>query len=346
MKNAQLPPSETNGSPKGSKMLNGLFQTGRLLLRPSTLLQLPRLLDEGFAPVRRLVVQAFNNSELGRLAQEPGKLTFVCSYGRSGNTWMRYLMSDVLLQLHGIETATGSVQPERLVPDYYADRIASRMPAGRAYGNLIKTHDTLPLLRSRFPASIDVGKLRFLYIFRAPEDVLVSLYHFALREKYIRTNNRADIDLLCLEFLPSWVEHVTGYLDAFDAGLPIHLVSYEEMLKDTASVLSDSLNWAGIPHPEAVVVRAESNMRFGKLQALEARTIRGGSRYFRRGVNGSGASELKPETLSAIEDASRGLMLRARDRLASQQQLRGQMGRSVTPAKVNIPAETAVPARG
>ena len=59
-------------------------------------------------------------------------------------------------------------------------------------------------------------------------------------------------------------------------------------------------------------------MRFGKLQALEARALNGGSRLFRRGVDGSGVSELKSETVSQIRDATKEVMARANESLARQ----------------------------
>src|SRR5208283_3884663 len=100
----------------------------------------------------------------------------------------------------------------------------------------------------------------------------------------IHSKAGGNIDLFCLEFLPAWMEHVTSYLDALEGGVTVYLVSYEELLHQPAVVLSDALRWLGIPHTASNVQRAESNMRFGKLQAMEARALHGGSRLFRRGV--------------------------------------------------------------
>ena len=92
-----------------------------------------------------------------------------------------------------------------------------------------------------------------------------------MREKYIHSKAGGDIDLFCLGYLPAWMQHVTSYLDALDGGATIYLVNYEELLRQPAAILSDTLSWLGIPHTAATVQRAESNMRFGKLQAMEAR---------------------------------------------------------------------------
>ena len=144
------------------------------------------------------------------------------------------------------------------------------------------------------------------------------MFHISLREKYIRSNAGGNIDLFCLEYLPAWAQHVTDYLDALDNGVTIYLVCYDELLRQPAAILSNALRWLGIPHTTESVQRAESNMRFGKLQAMEARALNGGSRLFRRGVDGSGVSELKPETLAQIRAATRDVMARANESLARQ----------------------------
>jgi hypothetical protein len=289
-----------------------------LLCRSTTFAQLPHLMKKSFGPVWRFFMTRFNNSRLACLVRDHTPVTFVCSYPRSGNTWMRYLLSDVLLQNQGVKTTTELAQPARIIPDYYNDLITARAATTSAAGYLIKTHDTIFTLQQRVGVDSDVCQCRYLYLFRTPEDVLVSLFHYTLWETYIRSNSGGDIDLFCLEYFPAWIEHVTSYLDAIEDGAAIYLVCYEELLRQPAAVLSETLRWLGIPHTTDTVQRAESNMRFGNLQAMEARSYRGGSRIFRRGVKGSGTSELKPDTLSQIRAASKDVMARANESLARQ----------------------------
>ena len=185
-------------------------------------------------------------------------------------------------------------------------------------GYLIKTHDLIPMLQKRIGGDPGVRQCRYLYLYRIPEDALVSLFHLYLREKYIRSKAGRDIDLFCLEALPGWLEHVTSYLDALDGGVEVHLVSYDQLLRHPRAVLSETLRWLGIPHTDASVDRADSNMEFSKLQAMEAKTLDGRIPFFRRGCDGSGTVELKAETLSAIREATQGLVARANESLARQ----------------------------
>jgi hypothetical protein len=126
------------------------------------------------------------------------------------------------------------------------------------------------------------------------------------------------MDLFCLEAVPGWIERVKSYLDALDEGVDVHLVSYDQLLRQTETVLSDTLRWLGIPHTDATVAQAASNTQFSKLQAAEAKTLGGKIPFFRRGREGSGGLELKPETLSKIRDATAEMFARANKSLARQ----------------------------
>ena len=308
-----------------------IFPALRLLVRPSTLVQIPRLLGEGMAPVERLFVQAHNNREMARLVRAGAPVTFVASFGRSGNTWMRYLVCDVLLQNKGFQTTTElPIDPGRIIPDYHAQLIARRDMSVQPPSCMIKIHDSIPLLQQRIGGDPAARKCKYLYLYRAPEDALVSTFHLYLREKYIRSKSGHDIDLFCLEFLPYWLNNVTSYLDDLDDGVDIHLVSYGQLLQQPTTVLEETLNWLGIPHTEATVAHAVSNMQFKNLQKMEAKTLNGRIPFFRRGGNDSGRLELKHETYSKIREATQHLMARANESL-SRQYFRSRAVRDTTP---------------
>jgi hypothetical protein len=313
----------------------GAVPAVRLLTRPSTLVQLPRLFREGFGPARRLLIQAHNNREIARMLREQKPITFLCCFARSGNTWMRYLISDVLLQNAGVETTTKlPVDPGAIIPTYYAYLIARRNASVQLPSCLIMTHHTIPMLETRVCNDPAIRKCRFLYLFRTPEDALVSQFHLHLREKFIRSNCGGDIDRFCIEFLPGWLESVSTTLDALDLGTDMHLVSYSDLLRQPDVVLGETLQWLGVSHTSEKVARAVSNMEFGKLREMEkgiggefrpypgrpdgAKTEDSRIPFFRRGQDGSGARELKVETLTEIRAATELLLARANDRLARQ----------------------------
>jgi Sulfotransferase domain len=325
MKTSILPNERSSaGSPFVRILREGAWPALRLLARPDTLAQIPRLFREGIGPAQRLFIQAHNHREMARMIREQVPMTFVSSYLRCGSTWMCYLLCDILLQNRGIRTSTElPFDRKKIILDQYARLIARRDRSADASGCIIKTHDLIPLLQEQIGGDPGIRECKYLYLYRTPEDALVSTCHLYRREKYLRSKPAyalacRDMDLFCLEFLPGLIEHVQGYLDALDEGVDVHLVSYDQLQARTAEVLTETLRWLAIPHTEAIVAHAVSNTQFSNLQAMEAKTLGGQIPFFRRGCAGAGAAELKPETLSKIRSATKDLINRADERLARQ----------------------------
>jgi hypothetical protein len=69
-------------------------------------------------------------------------ILFVSSYPRSGNTWVRYLLADCLIQNMGISTAsTLPVHPDKIIPDRYLNPISECDTSIKTPGYCVKTHD-------------------------------------------------------------------------------------------------------------------------------------------------------------------------------------------------------------
>jgi hypothetical protein len=339
--------TEAGKAPESTAPAKGILQligesfgpAVRTLSQPETLAQLPRLFQEGFGPVRRLFVQAHNMREILRRLRDGEQITFVTSFPRSGNTWMRFLLSDVFQQNHGVETATDlKVQPDGIVADFYCDWIARHNQEVSTPGTLVKTHDVYDVLRRRFvggglketkgpfnPAAA-FQTCRHLYLFRPPEDSLVSLFHLTsdpwrlyLRRKCVNHDGTGmGIDAFCLETLQGWISHASGYLAAAEEGIPLWFISYDQLREDTPAILGEILHWLGVPHTSATVNRAAANMAFNNLQAFEAKTLGGRTPLFRRGRDGSGRMDLKPETLQQIRERTGDLLDRLRERVERQ----------------------------
>ncbi len=168
------------------------FRLGFRLLKPETMRWIPRLITEGLGPVRHVIglklIEAHNMREIKNLLADDVPITFVTSFPRSGNTWMRYLLSDVFLQIHGIDTDTKlPIHPDEIIADFYRSRVALRNKAVRTPGVLLKSHDSFKELQERFWGkdcrnTSSFQRCRHLYLYRSPEDALVSLYHYVLRE--------------------------------------------------------------------------------------------------------------------------------------------------------------------
>ena len=112
--------------------------------------------------------------------------------------------------------------------------------------------------------------------------------------------------------LLGWSGHIASWLDQRD--IPVHLVRYEDLKRDTAGTLLAAMGFAGFPATRKQIARAVSLAAFDTLQAQE-REIgfaewRGGEGdlFFRRGKTGAWRNEMTAEQVACIESAH-GMMM-------------------------------------
>jgi hypothetical protein len=121
--------------------------------------------------IKRVLKYALGRDTAGRtLAVRPDD-TFIVSYPRSGNTWTRFLVANLL---HPAEPATFA-NIERWVPDTEAQssRYMRSIPSPRT----IKSHSYFD---PRYP--------RVIYVVRDPRDVVLSYYDFSRKYRHIEDN--------------------------------------------------------------------------------------------------------------------------------------------------------------
>jgi hypothetical protein len=227
--------------------------------------------------------------------------TFLVSYPKSGNTWTRVLIANLLSP----DRPADFRAINRLVPDPSSEtkRHFSRMPRPR----VIKSHFVFD---PRYP--------RVIYIVRDPRDVVISEYHYQRKtrnigdgyplEEYVRR-------FIAGETYPengSWGEHVTGWLVARDGDPRFLLLRYEKLLSDTVEELAKVaafLNISATPQRLAEIVGLSSADRMRKLEAQQsdASSLMKGSRkdvaFIRSATSGGWRSELPEPLVESIESA-------------------------------------------
>jgi hypothetical protein len=285
------------------------------------------------------LLEANNTALINRWLNKGTKVAFISSFPRSGNTWMRFMLADILLQLHGVETTTDlPVHPDDLIAILECDSIVHhlrRCPNWALEPPLafVKTHFAFTRLEHIFSGNDSQGSrvrtgdpapfrdCKAMFLYRAPEDALVSYYHLEAdhRGKAIR-----GPDDFCRKGLSGWVENVTSYVRAADKGFPVFFVPYEQLLEKPVIVLTNFLHWLGVQHDSQIVPRAVSNMRFCNLQAREKQEnntpypVDENALFFRRGRTGSGRSELQESTLREIHERTASLLNEANHRQMKQ----------------------------
>jgi estrone sulfotransferase len=224
--------------------------------------------------------------------------TFLVSFPKSGNTWLRFLIAHLVSDRNDIHFRN----LDALVPDVYMSAaVADRLPSPR----YIKTHDAR---LADYPKTI--------YIVRDYRDVLVSYYHYQLAAKefsgsfseYVRT-----IDTL--HPFGSWHAHVEAALD-FQSAHPerLHFLHYEELLAAPENELQRIVDFLQIV-PKRPLSEAIAACQFARLQELEKKhgslfNDKSGAAFFREGKSGSWKQTFTPADLERVMQENGRLLQR------------------------------------
>lgn len=221
---------------------------------------------------------------------------FLASFPRSGNTWMRLLLSDLILQMQGFSTNTGG----NIIPDIYRvdieewnrDNRINQLPF-----RIIKTHE---LYQQEY--------LKVIYIFRKPADSLCSLYHYVIG-RFI--DEDPGINQFCRSNVDKYCGHIINYIDAkHKKSDDIIFISYENLKNSPIEVLNKVSNFLKLQVTSQMCQKALENQTFENLKSatkfedpskLGFSEQGGYKNFFRQGKVNSSKDELSIETIDFIE---------------------------------------------
>jgi hypothetical protein len=232
--------------------------------------------------------------------------TFIVSYPKSGNTWTRFLIANLLQP----EPPLTLLDMERLVPavDSQTRRFFNAMPRPR-------------VIRDHGPFNPQYKNV--IYIVRDPRDVVISAYNFVLKGSII--DEGYPITTFVNEFargsrstFGSWGEHVASWLATRGNSPRFLLLRYEDMLSETACELGKVASFLGMQVnadrlAEAATRSSADNMR--KLEKMHGdkwaqnRNMKRKDIPFVRSAKAGGWRSILPKTAVAeIESAWGPLM--------------------------------------
>jgi hypothetical protein len=183
--------------------------------------------------------------------------TFLVSYPKSGNTWTRFLVANLL---HPEEPVTFA-NIERIVPDNVMNtrKELARIPRPR----IVKSHEYF-----------DCRYKKVIYIVRDPRDIAVSYYHYHLKtrviedgfplEQYVGRFLRGEVDAYA-----SWNENVLSWVATRGDSPNFLLLCYEDMMADPLTELRKIAAFLGLERSEEQLARVIERSSADRMRELE-----------------------------------------------------------------------------
>jgi hypothetical protein len=270
-------------------------------------------------------------------------IVWLASYPKSGNTWMRVFLSNLLVngespvninalrvnrlsqdrsvfdEISGIDSI--DLTSEEI--DYLRPEVYRYLAVNSKEKLFIKCHDAytfLPNGRPIFPPEIS----KAIYIVRNPLDVAVS-YSFHIEESidniitymndenyFIGVSAGKGAPVLNQRLL-TWSKNVESWVDA--TNIEVHVVRYEDMKAKPAETFTEIARFAGLQSDEAGIFRAIQFSDFRLLKSQEQQhgfgEMKLGQRsFFREGRSGGWREYLNDIQVERIIQDHRYMMQR------------------------------------
>jgi hypothetical protein len=226
--------------------------------------------------------------------------TFVVSYPRSGSTWSRFLIANLVFPDNEVSFAN----IDRFVPATasLSRRALARVPRPR----IIKCHNYF-----------DHRYNNVIYIVRDPRDVVLSEYRFVLKrrvipdfypiEQFVARFIKGEVNNYC-----SWRESVGTWMAARNGSERFLLLRYEDMVSDTVAELGKVASFLKIKATPDRLERAVERSSSDRMRAMEQSqseawvVTRGGREdvpFVGAAKSGQWKTALPPSCVKLIEDA-------------------------------------------
>src|SRR5438270_3115078 len=182
---------------------------------------------------------------------------YIVSYPNSGNTWMRFLIANLV---NSDDPATFA-NIELRIPDVYKNnrKQLARVPRPR----IVKSHEYF-----------DPRYKRVIYVVRDPRDVVISYYHFHRKtqkipdgypmDQYVSRFIVGDVD----EY-GSWDENIGSWLGTRYGTESFLLLRYEDLLKAPAVELSKIAAFLGLSRSAGDIAKVIELSSADRMRQLE-----------------------------------------------------------------------------
>lgn len=263
-----------------------------------------------------------------------GKIVWLASYPKSGNTWFRAFLTNLLSEQNDpadINRLQGGpifssrpvfdlntyLQSSDLLEDeikYLRPRIYQHISDNAEKTLFIKAHDAYTYQEDGSPLYPTSATRGVIYLIRNPLDIVPSYANHAncsieavisrLNDsQYAYCSRSQNLANQLQQKLGRWSEHVQSWLNVTQ--IPVHFIRYEDMKADPLPTFRTAIRFAGLNHSDNEIEQALEACRFEKLQQQENTSgFREKSmkvkNFFRRGQVGSWQESLSNEQANQI----------------------------------------------
>ena len=270
-------------------------------------------------------------------------IVWLASYPKSGNTWFRIFLSNLLhpeteIDINAIKT-DGIASSRELFnasthiesSDLTIDEIDNLRPD--VYKNLsdssqnvqyIKAHDAFTRTPNGkqylFPAD---ASLAALYFVRNPLDVAVSYAHHSVKNyddiiidlsdsEHAMCNSRNRLTNQLRQKLFTWSDHVESWINQSE--IPVLMLRYEDMKEKPLETFRKAANFIGFKRNDEDILCALKRSSFDILKQQEENTgfrekFQRSERFFRKGQIGDYRIELSAEQIEKIVKEHKTVMM-------------------------------------
>ncbi len=210
--------------------------------------------------IKRTVKYLIGTDIAGRQLRVYPDDTFVVSYPRSGNTWTRFVIANLISPAEPVTFAN----IERIIPD--AEAHSSRYMKAVPRPRMIKSHQ---YFHHRYK--------RVIYIVRDPRDVALSYYNF--QRKYRQIHDTYPLERYVSDFVNgridsidwgTWGENVGSWL-CCDGREGFLLLRYEDMISNPMAAVSRIAEFLQIKASAELLSNAVERSSASRMRELEGR---------------------------------------------------------------------------
>lgn len=239
----------------------------------------------------------------------------MASYPRSGSTWLRFMLFQVLT---GQDPSFNSI--DVTIPEIDAHRgVRPLLPNG---GRLIKTHE-------RYRADYK----RAIFLVRDVRDVLLSGYARATEVGLAELVSKGDLDSFLVSFMEgralqwgSWQRHTSEWLDCpLSKTGNLLVVRYEDLRKTPEPIIAQLMEFVGVKPDMNVIRKAVEDNSLQQMREKEDRARKAGEqsvllashksagedgRFVRKGSVGGWRSKLSDAQVKLIDQYAGDVLAR------------------------------------